>query len=87
MLRFAYVYFMKDEPEQVASAVPNHVRHWQRLELEHYQGGPFADRSGGLILFDAPRFEEAEGAVESDPFVVSDLLDAYWLKEWSPEQP
>jgi uncharacterized protein len=68
--------------------VPNHVRHWRQLGLEGYVGGPFADRSGGLILFEAPGPEEGQSAVESDPFVVEDLLESYWLnwlKEWSPE--
>ena len=85
MTRFAYLYFMKDEREHVASAVPNHVRHWRGLALDDYLGGPFADRSGGLIVFDTPRLEQAQAAVESDPFVINDLLEAYWLKEWSPE--
>ena len=82
---FAYVYFMRDEPERVRRAVPNHVRHWRRLRLEGYSGGPFADRSGGLIVFEVASPDEAQRAVESDPFVVEDLLETYWLKEWSPE--
>ncbi|HZD23023.1 MAG TPA: YciI family protein [Acidimicrobiia bacterium] len=36
--------------------------------MDHYLGGPFADRSGGLIAFDAASSAEAERLVEDDPF-------------------
>jgi hypothetical protein len=29
--RFAYIYFMKDDPERVRAAVAGHVEHWQGL--------------------------------------------------------
>lgn len=83
--RFAYVYFMKDDPERVRAAVPGHVSHWQELGLAGYLGGPFADRSGGLITFEAEDDEHAGSAVSSDPFVVEGLLETYWLKRWAPE--
>jgi uncharacterized protein YciI len=83
--RFAYLYFMKNEPERVRAAVRQHVSHWQEQELREYLGGPFADRSGGLITFDAGDAEEAERLVRGDPFLVEGLLESYWLKQWIPE--
>jgi uncharacterized protein YciI len=83
--RFAYVYFMKNDPERVRGAVAGHVEYWRRLRLDGYLGGPFEDRSGGLITFDAEDQERAGRAVSSDPFVVRGLLEAYWLKRWMPE--
>ena len=50
----------------------------------HYLGGPFEDRTGGLITFDA-NDTAAEGAVLEDPFVREDLVEARWLKQWTLE--
>ena len=47
-------------------------------------GGPFEDRTGGLITFDA-NDSAAEGAVLGDPFVREDLVEARSLKQWTPE--
>lgn len=82
--RFAYVYFMKDYPDQIRQAVPGHVAHWHGLNLADYLGGPFDDRSGGLITFEADQ-ESAQQAVESDPFVLGGLLETHTLKRWVPE--
>ena len=45
--RFAYLYFMTDEPDRIRATVPRHVAHWQQLRLPGYLGGPFEDRTGG----------------------------------------
>jgi hypothetical protein len=37
----------------VAEAVPDHVAHRRGLGLDDYVGGPFEDRTGGLIIFRA----------------------------------
>lgn len=57
--RPAYFYFMKNDPDRIRSVVPLHVEYWKGSGLEGYMGGPFADRSGGLITF------EAENLIES----------------------
>jgi uncharacterized protein YciI len=48
-------------------------------------GGPFADRSGGLITFEAESIEEATRIITSGPFVTKDLLEDKWIKEWIVE--
>jgi uncharacterized protein YciI len=40
-------------------------------------GGPFADRSGGLITFEADSGAEAERLVANDPFLRGDLIDRH----------
>jgi uncharacterized protein YciI len=45
-------------------------------------GGPFADRSGGLISFEAASLEDAAEMVEKDPFTINDLVGDWWIKEW-----
>jgi uncharacterized protein YciI len=85
MKRFVYFYFNRHAPEQVKAVVPAHVRYWQTARLADYQGGPFGDRSGGLISFAAPDLQQPTDIVLRDPFILEDLVDARWIKEWIPE--
>lgn len=81
-MRFLYFYLMKETPERVRASAPAHAAYWQQLGLGNYAGGPFADRSGGLITFDADSFGRADQLTANDPFRREDLIERYWLKEW-----
>jgi uncharacterized protein YciI len=70
---------MNDDHDRLHAVVPSHVAHWHALELHDYRGGPFGDRSGGLITFTAEDSEEAQRSVDSDPFVREGLLREQWL--------
>jgi uncharacterized protein YciI len=76
---------MQDDPDRIRATVGRHVAHWQGLELPGYLGGPFQDRTGGLITFEAKNGENAKRAVDADPFLQEGLLEAHWLKQWTPE--
>jgi anti-sigma factor ChrR (cupin superfamily) len=55
----------------------------QHLRLEStLLGGPFADRSGGLITFEVGSATDAERLVAHDPFVREILQERRWVKEW-----
>jgi hypothetical protein len=41
-MRFAYVYFMKDNPERVRLAVANHVGRWRATRAGRSQIAPAA---------------------------------------------
>src|SRR6266536_18741 len=82
---FAYFYFMKADPDRVRVVAPRHACYWRELRLAHYRGGPFEDRTGGLITFAATDAAQAQRAVRADPFVLEGLVDAHWLKEWTSE--
>jgi uncharacterized protein YciI len=84
-LRFAYFYFMGGDPDRIRATAPRHVAHWRGLGLTDYLGGPFEDRTSGLITFSAGDATEAQHAVETDPFVVESLIGSSWLKHWIPE--
>jgi uncharacterized protein YciI len=84
MARYAYLYFMADDPARVRSIAPRHTEHWHSLKLSGYSGGPFADRSGGLITFLVDEPARAEDAVADDPFVREGLIERSWLKQWEP---
>ena len=83
--RFAYFYLMKREPEKIQQIVPLHVKYWRKYKSDNYLGGPFADRSGGLIIFDSTDIDNATDIIKNDPFTISDLLESKWIKEWIPE--
>ena len=83
--KFAYFYFMKNEPDKIGSHVPAHIAYWKNAKLPSYSGGPFADRTGGLIIFDAEDLPKAEEIVNKDPFVTADLIENGWVKEWVQE--
>lgn len=85
MKRFVYFYFNRRTPEQIREVVPAHVRYWQTARVADYQGGPFADRTGGLISFAAQDLQQATAIILQDPFVLEDLIDEKWIKEWMPE--
>ncbi len=52
------------------------------MELNKYSGGPFSDRSGGLIIFEAENIEEAIKIAMGDPFVLKNLIEDKYVKEW-----
>ncbi len=80
--RFVFLYFMKREPEKIGEVVPAHVNYWKKANLDKYTGGPFADKSGGVITFEAENIEEATTIIQKDPFVSENLLEKKWIKEW-----
>ena len=83
--RFIYFYFMKNEFERIREIIPSHINYWKTSGMKNYLGGPFADRTGGLISFESSSLEKATGIVKKDPFVVHDLIETKWIKEWLPE--
>lgn len=83
--RFVYFYFNRDEPEKIGQIVPAHVQYWKTANLKGYMGGPFADRTGGLISFVANSIPEATEIVKQDPFILQDLIAEKWIKEWIVE--
>ena len=85
--RFIYFYFNRKEPEKIRQVVPAHVQYWQSKNPEGYMGGPFADRTGGLISFVTSSLEQATALILQDPFVLEDLIEQKWIKEWLLETP
>jgi uncharacterized protein len=81
-MRFLYFYLMREVPDRVRATAPKHAAYWRELHLNDYLGGPFADRSGGLLTFEAESGAAAEALVANDPFLREDLLERHWVKEW-----
>ena len=85
--RIAYFYVMKDDPIGSEPSALTTSAYWHALDPPGYVGGPMADRSGGLIKFEAGSIEEAERLAAGDPFVRAELLESSWLREWSVKAP
>ena len=83
--RFVYFYFNRHEPERIRQVVVAHVAYWRTAHLNGYLGGPFGDRTGGLISFLAHSLQEATDIILQDPFIAEDLIAEKWIKEWGPE--
>lgn len=84
-MRFLFFYLMADDPVRVREIAPRHAAYWQQRAPRGYLGGPFADRSGGLIIFEADDPAQAEQLVGDDPFVGEGLLSRWWLEQWLAE--
>ncbi len=82
---FVFFYFMKNSPDKIRETVPAHVEYWKNSNVEKYKGGPFADRTGGLISFVTTSLEEATTIIMQDPFLTEDLIENKWIKEWIVE--
>jgi uncharacterized protein len=83
--RYVFFYFNRDDPVKVKQVVPVHVDYWKTANLKGYMGGPFGDRTGGLISFIAQDMDEASKIIMADPFVIENLIAYKWIKEWNIE--
>jgi uncharacterized protein len=63
--------------------LPAHFEHLRELKAcgALLLSGPFADRTGGLLLIQAASREEAEAIAQADP-LVANKVDSYELREW-----
>jgi uncharacterized protein YciI len=84
-MRMAYVYKMKLDADRVRMIVPEHVAYWNNLRVGGYLGGPFNDRSGGLITFEVDSVEDAQRVIAADPFAQEGLLESAFVKQWMVE--
>lgn len=50
-------------------------------------GGPFADTTGGVIIFRSPDEAAAWQLVQEDPFVTESVIGDLRLREWSVTVP
>ena len=80
---YMFMYILTDDLDKVRKILGHHVGYWKGLELDYFKNGPFADKSGGLILFSAADADAAEEILGKDPLLQGNAVNQYWLKEWS----
>lgn len=66
---------------------PQHLDYLQKRKEEGkvFARGPFADDSGGLVIYKAETYEEAKKMAEEDPYVVHGVRKLN-LREWNMSQ-
>ncbi len=84
MNTYIFMYLLEDDIDTIKKAIGSHIKYWRDRELDYYRGGPFADKSGGLIIFTSSSYETANNIIAKDPFLTEKVLKEYWLKEWIP---
>ena len=84
-MKIVYFYLMRCDDERVRRRAPDHAAYWHALALPNFLGGPFVDRTGGLITFDATDVDEAQALVADDPFIRDRLIARSWVTEWLPD--
>jgi uncharacterized protein YciI len=82
MKSYAYFYTMSDDANRIRELAPAHVAYWHELSPDNYQGGPFSDKSGGIITFEAENDRIADCYVINDPFYAGNVFSESKLKEW-----
>lgn len=82
MRTYVFMYILGKDADRVKDCLGQHIRYWKNLELDHFQNGPFADKSGGMIIFSASSTEQAEKTIAQDPLLKKKTIQHYWLKEW-----
>jgi uncharacterized protein len=82
MAYFAAILHMLD-PEKNQKYRQDHLDYLNQLAEQGkiFAKGPFADGSGGMVVYIADSYEEAKKMAENDPYVVNGVrrLD---LREW-----
>ncbi len=79
--QYVFFYLMKKDPK-IQRTVQKHIEYWKTNMHRTYTGGPFNDRSGGMILFQADNLSEATRLIINDPFNTENLIKTKWVKEW-----
>ncbi|WP_028593115.1 YciI family protein [Paenibacillus assamensis] len=82
MAYFAAILNMKDVSKN-ATYRPDHLAYLESLHAQGkiYARGPFADGSGGMVVYIADSFEEAKQLAEQDPYIIEGVRHLE-LREW-----
>jgi len=83
MKKFVFFYTMRNSSPQIMQTAPKHITYWEELPLGYYSGGPFSDKSGGMIIFDCEDEQKAELIINQDPFIKNNLIEQKFIKEWN----
>jgi hypothetical protein len=86
MALYVVVWHYVDNTELVDRVRPDH-RNYLRSAGESGRlraGGPFADASGGVLVYDVADDAELTELIENDPFRRNNVIARYDAWEWSP---
>lgn len=84
-----FIFFFQANPkdrDRIKNIVAEHTTYWHSFKAKTLETGKFADKSGGLIVFMEESMESAEKVVENDPFVLKQLIELKFVKEWESKK-
>lgn len=61
--------------------VPAHLAYVKTLKSHQAKTGYWRESAGGMLLFEAQSYEEAQDIVEQDPLILNHCVE-YELHEW-----
>ena len=76
------MYFLSSDMKKIHQSLGAHVNYWRKGNFAYFKNGPFADKSGGLIIFSATDEKQAEKTIAGDPLLQGKAIQQFWLKEW-----
>ncbi len=79
---YIFIYFLGDDIDKVKENLGQHVNYWKEQKFDYYKNGPFADKTGGLIMFSAESHEKAQQVISRDPLLTEKVIKQFLLKEW-----
>lgn len=82
MRTYIFMYLLEEDIARVRDYLGQHVSYWKSLEFDYFKNGPFADKSGGLIIFSSDSLGNAKKIIAQDPLFKGKAVIQYWLKEW-----
>jgi uncharacterized protein YciI len=84
-VKFAAIIEYTPDKAKIAAIRPQHRQYLTSLRERGRLAvaGPFADDSGGLLVYEAGSREEAEQLVRDDPFQQNGIFVRYQLRPWN----
>ena len=84
-MKYAAIIKYTPDASTIAKARPAHREYLTGL---HAQGklvisGPFADDSGGLLVYEADRPEQVEAMIVKDPFAEQGVFLSWEIRAWN----
>jgi uncharacterized protein YciI len=87
--RFVLQLAFKDNERRRLEVRPAHREHLRKLveEGRYVTGGPWADDTGALQVYEVADEAELRAILRDDPYTRADVYDIVLLKEWNPVFP
>ena len=76
-IQFLYFYIMDStKADKIKEIAKSHAAYWHSINPDSYKGGPFSDKSGGLITF------KSNSYIDAKKLNLNHVFDKKWFKEW-----
>jgi uncharacterized protein YciI len=85
-MKFAAIIEYTRDAAKIAAARPSHREYLKGLLASGHLAisGPFADDSGGLLIYEAETVEETEALIREDPFTKGGVFLNWTIRGWKP---